>query len=249
LPQYAIKILERLHHIFFEIDNVIVIIAVDGDQLDNTIKQIYGQKTNVDRYLKKFIDFQLNLDIGKTYIGYAEKYASYFCKFDNSLELNEVMDALAKLLDDVDMRTQEKLFNKADTIHRMICSEKYDISLLFFEMMWLILTYKQNSQNLSWVLNLNENINPITSAKRSILESKIIEISGQHCGPSYAKIYDRQYLIIKNSAVGKSFLYLSSIYNILENGICGRYYFENGNDLIDEMGMAHKFVELTFLIQ
>jgi len=250
LPQYAIKILERLHHIFFDISNVIVIIAVDGNQLDNTIKQIYGQKTNAEKYLKKFIDFQLNLDIGKTYTGYASKFASYFSKFKDHLELNEVMETLTSLLEDVDMRTQEKLFNKADTIHKFINSELCDISLLFFEMMWVIISYKQNSQNLRWVVNLGENINLITPVKiESDLQSKIMEISAQYCGPSSARIENESYLIIRNSAIGRAFFYLSTIYSDIEDGTCGNYYFENYNDIMGEILMAHRFVELTFLIQ
>jgi hypothetical protein len=247
LPVYAIKILERLHHIFFDIDNVIVIIAVDGDQLDNTIKQIYGHKTDVDRYLKKFIDFKLNLDIGKTNLDYGEKYISYFSKFNGNSELNEVMEVLAGLLDDIDMRTQEKLFNKADTIHRIVCSEKADISLLFFEMMWTIITYKQNSQNLMWVANWDKNLKSIKS--ESGLEMKIKEIVDQYCGTSYARINGKDYLIIKNSAVGKSFFYLSSIYNNLGDGTCGNYFFDNSNDLMEEMLIAQNFVTLTYLIQ
>nr|WP_024835471.1 P-loop NTPase fold protein [Clostridium sp. 12(A)] len=247
LPVYAIKILERLHHTFFDIKNVIVIIAVDGDQLDNTIKQIYGQNTNVNRYLKKFIDFKLNLDIGKTNLNYAEKYLSYFSKFYVNSELYEVMEVLASLLDNIDMRTQEKLFNKADTIHRIVSSEKNDISLLFFEMMWIILTYKQDSQNLRWVVS-GDNSFKITRSEND-MEIKIKEIADQYCGPSCARIDGKDYLIVKNSAVGKSFFYLSSIYNNLENGTCGIHFFDNANELMDEILKAQNFVSLTYLIQ
>lgn len=65
LPEYAIEVLERLHHIFGlekkETKNLIVLLAVDKEQLDETIKQIYGARVNKDKYLEKFIDLQIDL--------------------------------------------------------------------------------------------------------------------------------------------------------------------------------------------
>lgn len=78
LPAYAIKILERLHHIFYGIDNVIVIISIDRNQLEYSIKQIYGEKVNVDKYLKKFIDFSLKLDNGEINKNFKENIMNIF---------------------------------------------------------------------------------------------------------------------------------------------------------------------------
>ena len=41
MPAYAIKILERLHHMFEGIDNVLVIIAIDSNQLNQSIIIVY----------------------------------------------------------------------------------------------------------------------------------------------------------------------------------------------------------------
>lgn len=50
LPAYTIKVLERLHHIFTDIDNVIVIIAMDKKQVEHVVGQIYGvSDIDIDR--------------------------------------------------------------------------------------------------------------------------------------------------------------------------------------------------------
>lgn len=43
MPEYAIKVLERLHHMFEGLDNVIVLLAIDSTQLEHSVKEIYGE--------------------------------------------------------------------------------------------------------------------------------------------------------------------------------------------------------------
>ena len=51
--------LERLHHVFEGIENVIVIIAMDKTQIRKSLEKIYGDNLDIDRYLRKFISFDL----------------------------------------------------------------------------------------------------------------------------------------------------------------------------------------------
>jgi hypothetical protein len=46
-------VLERIHHVFNELENVVVIIAMEKKQMSNSLHQIYGDEMDVDRYLKK----------------------------------------------------------------------------------------------------------------------------------------------------------------------------------------------------
>lgn len=68
IPQYAIKVLERLHHIFYGLDNLIVILAIDRRQLEHSVEEMFGinsledKRIDVEKYLKKFIDFSMELD-------------------------------------------------------------------------------------------------------------------------------------------------------------------------------------------
>ncbi len=59
-PEYAIRTLEVIKH-FFDIDGLKFILAVDKKQLQNTVKQMFGQDTETDCYLRKFVDLEWNL--------------------------------------------------------------------------------------------------------------------------------------------------------------------------------------------
>jgi|WetSurMetagenome_2_1015567.scaffolds.fasta_scaffold435781_1 hypothetical protein len=52
LPQYAITVLERLHHLFNDLDNVFIILSVDKTQLEKTVMDIYGDNNQAAAYLK-----------------------------------------------------------------------------------------------------------------------------------------------------------------------------------------------------
>lgn len=60
LPEYQIKVLESVYHLL-EIPNLIVIIALDREQLECSIKNKFGDAQNTIGYLSKFINYQVNL--------------------------------------------------------------------------------------------------------------------------------------------------------------------------------------------
>ena len=143
IPQYAIKVLERLHHIFYGLKNVVVIMAIDRKQLNHTVEEMFGAKNDddsmdVEKYLKKFIDFSMVLDYGVINASLKEKYKFYFDRFEvrQEKEGGEVSDLLRLLFEGIDIRRQEKIIDKANLIHSMICRDKVDISVLAFEVMY-----------------------------------------------------------------------------------------------------------------
>lgn len=142
-PSYAIKVLERLHHMFSDIENCSVILAIDKDQLECTIKQVFGDKVSTDSYLKKFIDFELTLDTGTVNGRFMTKYPEYFSMFDeNAIATNfSFDDFLSALFSDIDIRTQEHLMDRITTIHRLLFpDDKKDYSFMCFELTLLVLT-------------------------------------------------------------------------------------------------------------
>lgn len=146
VPQYAIKVLERLHHIFYGLENVIVILAIDRNQLEHSVEQMFGIKQNgfnIEKYLKKFIDFSMHLDNGNINKLLEDKYKFYFDRFEieSSNEAEQVYNLISLLLSNVDIRTQEKIFEKANMVHSIICTDKLDVSLLVFEVMYEVLKY------------------------------------------------------------------------------------------------------------
>ena len=74
LPEYSIKVLERLHNIFDSLNNVIVILIYDDKLLNNAIKNIFGEDVSTSKYLNKFISFDLRINIGEYQDELFEKY-------------------------------------------------------------------------------------------------------------------------------------------------------------------------------
>ena len=142
LPTYAITVLERLHHLFDGVNNCEVLLSVDAEQLKYTVKNVFGEPTKPEEYLKKFIDFTVELDSGKIEGDIQEKYNDYFNQFD-SIVIKEDFDFnefFQTIFFGIDIRTQEKIVNKANTIHRLLFNDKCDYSVLCIEL--LIVLFK-----------------------------------------------------------------------------------------------------------
>lgn len=60
-PTYAVKVLERIKHLF-SIPNIVFVLSIDKQQLCHSICGFYGSdKINSEGYLKRFIDIEYNL--------------------------------------------------------------------------------------------------------------------------------------------------------------------------------------------
>lgn len=144
LPDYAIKTLERLHHLFFGLKNTILIMALDKTQLEHTIRKTFGDETDCDGYLKKFIDFELEIGTGNVNDGFLKKYSDYIDLFDESIlePWTEIHDYIAALFSGMEIRQQEHLVNKIHTIHRLLFNtdEKKDYSFLCFELLMAVVS-------------------------------------------------------------------------------------------------------------
>ena len=145
VPQYAIKVMERLHHIFYGLDNIVVIIAIDRKQLEHSVEEMFGiakdsSSIDVEKYLKKFIDFSMLLDHGAVNASLAEKYSFYFDRFTGSeSDLKRIYEIWPALFYGIDIRRQEKIIEKANIVHSVVCNEKADLSVLLFEMIYEVL--------------------------------------------------------------------------------------------------------------
>ena len=75
-PDFAIKLLERVKH-YFNIENIIFILGVDKEALSNSIKVVYGEGTDINGYLTRFIDmeYKLNINSKQDYVAHLmQKY-------------------------------------------------------------------------------------------------------------------------------------------------------------------------------
>lgn len=60
-PTYAVKVLERIKHLF-AIPHIVFVLAIDKEQLCNSIRGFYGSDSiNAAEYLRRFIDVELYL--------------------------------------------------------------------------------------------------------------------------------------------------------------------------------------------
>ena len=59
-PDYAVHFLETMKH-FFDIENVAFLVAVNRKQIEITVKRLYGQEMDFDRYYGKFFKQEVNL--------------------------------------------------------------------------------------------------------------------------------------------------------------------------------------------
>ena len=142
LPEYAIRVLERLHHLFEDINNVQLIFSVDRPQLEHVVKELYGPSANSAAYLKKFISFELKLDLGtltsvfdKDYNSeldgdFDKRFDSYVTMFlpPSENEAEEIAEFKRHILDGIDIRKRIALVEKAELIHRMIWPREKDAS-------------------------------------------------------------------------------------------------------------------------
>lgn len=145
LPEYMIRILERLHHLFEGLENIVIIIATDRKQLEHTIKRIYGEKTDAISYLQKIIKFELTLDFGEieNEIVLKEKFEQFFSLFDENKikkELN-LAEFFEMAFCEIEIRKKIQWIEKLCLIHSLVFGNKkvgYDI--LYYEIFWTIFT-------------------------------------------------------------------------------------------------------------
>lgn len=218
VPQYAIKVLERLHHIFDSLENVIVIMAIDRKQLEHSVEEMFGigndtgRSMDVEKYLRKFIDFSMELDYGKIDTTFERKYEDYFSKFSvredgDSYKLSVV---LSQLLNTLDIRQQEKMMEKVHLVHSIVCNEKVDISVLGFEVMFEVLEL--------WDFEDKKDLVLINDANYTNLEQKLGNYKVVLLKEIEKKSWDHRLTmngkkIAINDVLGKMFWYFANIFN------------------------------------
>lgn len=146
LPEYAIKVLERLHHVFDNIPNVQVIIAVDKKQFEHTVKNIYGEGTNVDKYLAKFIDFEMSLDEGYLSGDFDARFDYYLRHFDylNPNTTNIDIDEFkSRIFTGIDMRGKIEIIDKCHLLHTLLNKDEsvWDYSFMCVEIAFMVFKY------------------------------------------------------------------------------------------------------------
>lgn len=236
LPIYTIKVLERLHHIFADIENVIVIIAMDKKQVEHIVGRIYGtDDIDTDRYLRKFISFEFSLEKGKA-TDYFDKYKSYAALFNvNENEQHEIDKFFSDITTGIDIRTQEKIFNKAETMYILVNDNLIvDSSIMVFEILLLVLFEKQKNINLEWILNKGHFIN-VEQQLGSDYYIMIRKYENSIHNGFYHNVGIGDLIEIKQTAIGRAFFLLSCITYRYDNGKSGNYHYKENIEKLVEL--------------
>ena len=180
LPEYAIKVLERLHHVCNEMP-VIQILAINKKNLADSISSVFGknfynspysdEQTNqfAESYLQKFVDAIIPLPNGhpdsklEILNGLEEKYNPYI-RPDNigrpfiNLDESFVADCISSIMNGVERRLQEKIFKQVSLCHELtiqsgiaIEKERITYAFLIYELLSCITKYLLHSNTMFFV--------------------------------------------------------------------------------------------------
>lgn len=115
-PTFAMETLEIVKH-FFDIKNCVFIISVDKLQLQESVKTIYGQKMDSEKYFSKFFDYHFNLYP----LTFTEIIDELF-DIENSEEIivksNEIFECLS-----ISLRDSKKIFINFVSKYKKLSSE------------------------------------------------------------------------------------------------------------------------------
>ena len=143
LPEYTIKVLERLHHLFEGISNVQVILSIDCGQLEHVVRQIYGEKTDAKSYLRKFVQFEVKLSEGSLNEHFDERFNSYIQHFEAKSKITsetDVAEFKSYILEGLDMRKRISIIDQCELIHSLLIpEEKVDYSYMCLELFFVVL--------------------------------------------------------------------------------------------------------------
>lgn len=141
LPEYAVKVLERIHHIKQYVNNIIIIYSLDKGQLKQTITQFFDKsnKNTARDYFSKFIDFSLDLPPVKFNEKIEEKYSELFDQFgyincNSNTDINKLFNSL--LPKSIPIRILQNMIKKINFINNQLNTkgEKMDYSILITEL-------------------------------------------------------------------------------------------------------------------
>lgn len=250
LPAYSIKVLERLHHIFVDLDNVIVIISMDKTQLEHSIKGIYGD-IDADKYLRKFISFKIDLDNGAAE-GYSQKFSSYYKMFTiPEHDRTKIEEFFRKVLQGLDMRTQERIFQKAEVIHNIISNgQKLGCSIMAFEILFLTLALLTKTKQIDWFCDLYENISDLgTFAQKNAISFEYCEMLAGYAKSAISDHKGKDGLLaIKHTFEGQVFFWMANMFHAYTDAdkTCQKYYYKA--PVADTVSLIHRFSEYIDII-
>lgn len=188
LPEYAIKVLERLYLLFKGVNNVILIIAADTKQLEHSIQTIFGMDFKLDKYLKKFVDFNFELNYGVVdQSNVYEKFKEYFKMFKMS-DYNYVTGLVSPFTVLTPIRDTVKKVENIILLHNTCLSKYNEKYICIFEMLLVLIDEQLFNKIFKIVYSLLNDTNYNPSYENEIQKEickNIYQLSNQFYRPSY----------------------------------------------------------------
>lgn len=153
LPNYSIKVLERMHHLTQNVNNLQIIYTINRNQVNETIKKVYGSEIEPKEYLKKFISFSIKLLPGNLNQNFINQNKSIFENFDFIFTDNfDIEIAFRFILPNINMRERENILEKIKLVNSILNEkdEMLDYSILYAELLLVYCFYFEiNIYNIS----------------------------------------------------------------------------------------------------
>lgn len=113
-PTYAIELLEVIKH-FFNVPGFVFVLAIDKNQILNSIRTQYGQGMDADGYLRRFVDLEYNLPMLNRieFIGLSTK--NYSTLSDNIFQ-KDLLEIFCNYFD-LSLRKMQQLIQKLEIIN------------------------------------------------------------------------------------------------------------------------------------
>ncbi|MCH8112155.1 MAG: hypothetical protein IH905_09425 [Proteobacteria bacterium] len=127
-PTYAIEVLECVKHLF-SVEGLVFVLALDDEQLRNTIASVYGAGFDGDGYLRRFIDWKFKLPNPSTHAFSAFLSGRFALAEMDKLGGQDGFDDLNKLLSGfaifaegfgLSLRQQEQAFTEINLVLRAL---------------------------------------------------------------------------------------------------------------------------------
>lgn len=168
LPNYTLRIIERIHHISENVDGCITAFAVDTKQLQKIIELVYNKEEyTVKGYLRKVIDFTYDLGNGDLDPSFYNELEDYRKRFQNpifGINEDELKTFIHTLFLGMEMRTVNKLISNAKYTHDLVFgSQTLSAELMCAELM---LAWATNKYGQDTLINMAKDI-LATSRKRN----------------------------------------------------------------------------------
>ena len=140
LPDYSLKVLERLHHFIFGIQNLQSITALDKKQLNNIVCHYYGEKADIDRYLQKFFNINVFLNGGNFNLSFKERYSTYVNLFNKNtfsfITDSDIGSFITCLYSSKNARFIDQSIEKAYLVHNLLSFEhKEEKTVMILELL------------------------------------------------------------------------------------------------------------------